>query len=290
MPRLGSPSSELPWARGVRGIDLGVHALVSTYTTFRDELLFTLVEPAARAEMTRQAYAVAPSKYVEGAPIFEQGLYDWERAALGEMRLERGARLLVGGVGGGREIPGLAAAGHHVVAFDPVPALCAAARLVAARYPNVVVHEGSYTDYVLGVRSGEGPLAGVRGPYDGIVLGWGSFNHVTTRTEQVAVLAALREASPSASVLVSIFTRASANDIGGNDRLRRPLRAVLGLVTGRQVEAGLRYETRCAFIYRFTQEEFTGVAAEAGYRTQRVERCAYQHGARTPAYAILEPS
>jgi 23S rRNA (adenine2503-C2)-methyltransferase len=84
---------------------------------------------------------------------------------------------------------------------------------------------------------------GVTGPHDAIVLGRGSFAHVTDEGTQVVLLRALRKSSLVAPVLLSFALRRSEGDIGDTARPRRALRS-RGANT-RSAE-GPRRRTRCS--------------------------------------------
>ncbi len=254
----------------------------------RDEILFAFVPEERRGEVTRLAYDRLPANYGPGGRGFEGGLLPWEVASLELMNVRRGSRVLVGGVGGGRELSGLCEMGCRIVAFDPSPALTDAASRVGERL-GIPVYRASYEDFVEAEARRDGPLARLLGPHDAVVLGRGSFGHLTHDAQQLALLRALRRSSPEAPVLLSFETR-SADDQGESLTVRRALRAVFGRVGGQPVPAGLRYDTRRGFVYQFTEPELLDLSRRAGYRVAVFERSPYAlRGGRPPAHAVLVP-
>ncbi len=170
----------------------------------RDGILFAWVPPAARSQATTALYTTQAT-YLPGGPRFKAGLFDWERRALATPPFPRCGRVLLGGAGGGRELAGLCALNYAVVAFEPSPTLAAGAQRIAVEIPGAQAYQASYDDLVRAVRYGEGSLAGapLAGGFDAVVLGWGSFSHLTDPDERTALLHAVRDLAPTAPVLLS---------------------------------------------------------------------------------------
>lgn len=280
-----------PWVKAVRFVDRQVTRVFRAHQVFRDELLFAYTPPRLRTEVTALAYSELPAMYGPGSRTFESGLFDWERSALALMMVDSRSRVLIGGIGGGRELYPVAKMAAEVVAFDPSGALVEVARQAAERLGNVSVYQGSYDDLVVGFREQHGPLAeATRLTYDAVILGRGSFAHVTDESERLAVLNALRKIAPRAPLLLSFTLRGASEDLGDSVRARRTLRAVFGRLGGRAVQPGLRYEGRFGFVYRFTEEEIRDLATRAGYRVAEFARSQYaQRDGRPPAHAVLFP-
>jgi len=273
-------------------VDRQVTRAYRIHEVVRDELLLAFTTSSHRSRLTMLAYGAAPAVYGPGGRHFDPGLFDWEESALGFMKVGKESRVLVGGIGGGRELPALAQRAGVVVAFEPSGALLELARRVAEPFENVSLYQGTYEDFVTAVRERRGPLAALCGPYDAIILGRGSFAHVTDESEHRAVLGALRSSSPRAPILVSFAVRpASRYERSLSTRARRELRGVLTRLGGRNVGPGLRYEVRRGFIYDFSEEEMRALADGAGYRVHEFGFSPYalRGGGRPPAHALLVP-
>jgi hypothetical protein len=278
------------WVKTVRFVDRQVTRAYQLHAVLRDELLFAYTPPAHRTDVTALAYSGGPALYGPGSRHFESGLLEWERTALALMNVGPRSRVLIGGIGGGRELPEVARMASHVVAFEPSAALYEFARGAAEALPNVAVHHASYDDLVDAVAGRGGPLEGALGPYDAVILGRGSFGHVTDETAQLALLNALRESSPDAPVLLSVTLRRAPGDLGNSVGARRALRGVLGRLGGRPVRPGLRYEDRCGFLYRFTEAEIRELSQQTRYRVGELALSPYAlRGGSAPAHAVLFP-
>jgi SAM-dependent methyltransferase len=278
------------WVRALRLVDREIVRAYHLHEAVRDELLFAFVPPERRTAVTADGYGDHTEMYATGGRAFDSGLFDWEIASLDLMKVTRGSRVLVGGVGGGRELAGLVERGCLVVAFEPSRPLFEAANDAAQSMPNVRVFEASYEDLVALEARPEGSLLPLLGPHDAIVLGRGSFAHLADEAQQLALLRALRRSSPKAPVLLSFVMRRPNDDWGDSMRVRRVLRAAFDKVGGHTVAPGLRYDSRRGFVYLFTEEEIRDLAARAGYAVLAFGRSPYAlRGGRPPAHAVLGP-
>ncbi len=124
----------------------------------------------------------------------ELGLFDFERQALQTAFPPPPARVLVLGVGGGRELGALRSAGYAVDGCDPVPALAAAAKQVLGADGQVLC---------CGAEALDG-AADLPGPYDAALFGWGAWSHLFGVASRRAALRALRaRLRPNAPLLLS---------------------------------------------------------------------------------------
>lgn len=223
-----------------------------------EELICARTPPAARAALTSAMFSRLDWYYSPGGTVHEHGLWAWETAACDAMGVSAGSTVLVGAAGGGREIDGLRAMGINARGFDP-------SDLVDAR-SDVELAKGTYDDLVAAIDGQPNSLAALASePFDAVILGWGSFNHVLTDADQVALLQALRRRWPQASVLLSYQT-ARDERITEPPRvaaLRRRVRARLG--TDRH-SAGVEYLSAGGFMTFPTHESVAAVARAAGYR------------------------
>lgn len=126
-----------------------------------------------------------------------RGLFDWEAAAV-RQHFPAGARVLVTGAGGGREVIALLDDGFDAHGFEPNPVLVEAGRRVLA--------ERGHADRLQVMGRDLAPVAD--GPWDAVVVGWGSYMLMPGRARRLAFLRALRaQLSPDALLLVSFWPR-----------------------------------------------------------------------------------
>jgi hypothetical protein len=252
----------------------------------RDELLRAWLRPELRERVTEHAYA-KQTAYLPGGATYERGLFDWEDEALSKPPFPKRGRVLLGAAGGGRELRVLCERGFEVVAFEPNDTLRAGAEAVARDHPKARVLPGSYRDLVAATTERTGPLADAlaTGPFDAVVLGWGSVTHVLSRKEHVALLRAVRHAAPRAPVLISFFLRPSTTSRGKSDRLRDGLRLLFSTLGANTSEEGLSYEMNGGFVYYFTEDEVQELAFEAGYEVSYLRAWPFPHAVLIPLEA-----
>lgn len=166
----------------------------------------TNVPPSRRAQVTEALYAPQRS-YAPGGARFGEGLFDWERRVIDHVAWPRRGRLLVGGAGGGREVVALAARGYRVTGFDPAEALVEMGRAAVARCGGCSLVPGGYDDLVAESRGARTRLRGALsdGPFDGVILGWGSLNHVLELEDRADLVASIRRLWPSAPLLLTYY-------------------------------------------------------------------------------------
>jgi len=248
----------------------------------RDELLFAYLPASARSAFTVDSYSPEHS-YVSGGYVFEMGLFDWEKALLDGPLLPRSGRVLLGAAGGGRELKGLAERGYVVSAFEPAPDLLAAARQVASSFPGSRVVHATYSDLCALARGESSKLAGFELDVDLVWLGWGSISHLTEPGEVLALLRAVRTLLPDKLVVLSYLPRGSEAEKGrGARKLREALRSVFGRLGGAPVPEGLDCHTLSGFAYLFTEEEFSALVQQAGYRALMRQRDPFPHAVLSP--------
>jgi hypothetical protein len=278
-----SRRSDVPiWVRGVLAADRLTRAAGNAFCAMRDEVLCSFVGPEVRPLVNALIYD-RETKYLPGGRVFEAGLFEWEREAIHQMRLPKGASVLLGGAGAGRELVGLCRLGFSVAAFEPSPRLAAALRGVATQQPHATVEYGSYSDLVLYAERGTGRLAPLLARrFDGVILGWGSFSHLLTNLERSAVLAAIRAIAPEARVLLSHLpppperARPSAP--------RRAVRALLRrLASAERAEPATGFLPEGGFYIGLTRDDVVRTAAEVGYRIDVSVKYPYPHVVLVPS-------
>lgn len=272
------------WVKLLRRIDRFAWYAYHAHEIVRDEVLFAWLRPELRGELTLLAYSDMAT-YLPGGATYQGGLFPWERQLLSHSLIPKGGRVLLGAAGGGRELLALAEAGYEVVAFEPNPTLLGGARATAERFPGTRVVSAAYGDLVQAATAGSGPLADlVKSHFDWVLLGWGSFTHVTEPADQLALLRALRALVPNGPVAFSFFLRKAGAEVPSrSQRLRDGARAALRrLGTNEPPPPGLGYEFGGGFVYNFTEADIGALAHASGYEVAHFDASAFP-------YAILRP-
>lgn len=230
---------------------------------------------AALAGMDSEELKVLTSHiYDSMGDLWQESLFEWEKKWF-EQYLGPGVdKLLIGGAGAGREVKYFLEQNKEIVAFDGSPRL---ARLGKKKYSDTstcVFLSLTYEDLFYATSSDAAKGRGLvmdMGPYDAVLLGWGSFTHLTTHTDRVALLSFLREICPSGPVLLSFWMADSQEDVirsGQADRLGRRLGAVIA-GAGDKWQAERRWDkVSClgGFGHYFTEEEIRQISQDAGYK------------------------
>jgi hypothetical protein len=146
------------------------------------------------------------------------GLTWWERHAI-DRYFSDCRKILITAAGGGREVLALRRLGYEVDALECNEALAA--------YANRLVSREGYT---ASVRVCErDTISHSAGPYDGIIVGWGSFMLVPGKRRRVALLRELRMlVPPGAPILLSFFAlEASGRRLSIIQSVGSPIRRLL---------------------------------------------------------------
>lgn len=216
---------------------------------------WTIVERAALHGLHEKELDVVAARVYDASPSYRtETIEPWEEAWW-RARLPRRGRVLVGGCGAGREVLWLLAHGYEVEAFDPAPSLVALARERVRGRARVDV--ANYAAFV------DGKLAD--GPFDAVVLGWGSFSHVLSAPSRTALLQACARVCPRGPILLSWMRagdppRGRASHIG--DRLGRAVGALRG-VPERDVSRDAIY-LHLGPAHHLDDDEVAGLARAAG--------------------------
>lgn len=241
-------------------------------------------------------YFARSTKYVDAADQ-RSGLYPFEERALARFFPPPPARLLAHGVGAGRELLALVAAGYELEAYEPAPRLAAAAtQLVAA---------SGVRPPVVGVLSlqqwaAQQEAQGFGQSYAAVFTGWGVWAHLVGQRDRLRVLEALRRACPEGPVLLSFFSGAALFDVAEKPAVRVPLHPRFEAPPLRFTRHTLRERLFGAlalergtgwgrgFFFHLTEEwELREEAASAGYEVAYYERdlSRYPHAVLVPAGA-----
>lgn len=249
------------WVRGVVASDRALAEALALRAAVRDAALLHLLDADTRAAVTAWRYA-GQTTYLPGGAAYTRGLFDWEREALEHLQLAPGARVLVGGAGGGRELAALAALGFTAVGFDPSPGLVAGA---AGRLPaGASLVQGDYAALCEAVEGRGGALAGTvaAGPWDAVVCGWGSLSHLPDAASRRRLFAALAALTPR--VLVS--TVLPPRHRGRAGKVFGAVGAALDALGARgRPEADAAYVEGVGFVARVELAALDALAAQTGW-------------------------
>lgn len=270
------------WVKAVQWTDRAAWYAFRAEEVARDEVMRAWVSPKLHEAVVTGRYATL-REYLPGGRTFERGLFDWEEEALAKAPFPTSGRVLVGAAGGGREMNVLLSRGFEIVAFEPNPVLREGAESVAKKHAGARVIDATYKDLITAAERGTGPLADLKETkLDAVILGWGSFTHVLTHEEHLALLKAVRHVAPKAPVLVSYFTRGTGGAEGKSDRLRNGLRSLFGALGAHKPSEGLSYDMTNGFVYMYTEEEIHALAFEAGYEVFSIRAWSFPHAVLTP--------
>lgn len=211
-------------ARLMARVILATRAIDTAHRYFdkaRSRAVVRLASPAVLEAFNALAYE-SDEAYVPGTTQFRHHLFAWETASVGRFFPPAPARLLIGGAGGGREAFALAERGYEVVAFEPAAGLAAGMAGTASSAEGVRAFRARYETLprLAPARPGE-PAEDLRAlaPFDGALMGWGSFSHLMSEESRIRALRSMAE-TVDGPILVSFL--AFRNDDGprgrGSDR------------------------------------------------------------------------
>lgn len=148
-----------------------------------------------------EAYYADNEKYVD-TEYNIKGLWAWEQAEI-DAHFEPGSRVVVSAAGGGREVHALLQQGFDAHGFE--------CNLRLADYAERFLADAGHPGRISQAPRDGWPPRGAA-PYDGLVVGWGSYMLVRSRARRVGFLReAARRLSPGAPVLLSFFPRAEGD-------------------------------------------------------------------------------
>ena len=206
-----------------------IDAAHSAFDKARSRAVVRMASDQVLMEFNALAYQ-KDSTYVPGAEQFRHHLFAWESATLRAHFPVAPARLLVGGAGGGREAFALAERGYDIVAFEPAAEL-AAGMADKASTSSVRVFRGRYETLpdLDPARSGaaEGNLRALA-PFDGAVMGWGSFSHLMSEESRIRALESMAAVVDGPIMVSFLAFRRSGETAGRLNRRNDVFSAFIG--------------------------------------------------------------
>ena len=183
------------------------------------------------------------------------GLFIWEKEAIKEY-FGGCKRLLVLGVGGGREVLALLKLGYQVDGFESNQSLVVAA--------NELLREEGFDPAVRWIEPDRVPDTGTT--YDGIVVGWAMYMSIQTRKRRIAFLRQLRtHTRMQGPILISFVAR---GDVLSAAQYR------VGVTIANMIRRVLRREPAEVgdwlgpmYARHFKQDEITLELAEGGFKS-----------------------
>lgn len=207
-------------ALGVKTIRAS-HAIDRVYAKYqraRSSLITALASDATLDRFNDETYSAA-GVYKPGGSYTRRFLFPWEESAIRAHFPGPPARILIGGAGAGREAFALEDMGYDIVAFEPVPALVAEMAGRAAEGSRVRALTGRYQDLPRLTEHGAKVDVPSLGPFDAVILGWGSMSYLRTPAERVGTMQAVSRLTHG-PVLMS-FTDVTGDVVPPQGRLGR---------------------------------------------------------------------
>ena len=220
-----------------------------------------------RVEDIAQANSAAYAQWDRylNADYNRSGLADWEHdAAVGYFPPD--SAILVASAGAGREVLGLERLGYHPVGFDPSFELVAQGR-------RFLESEGSTAELLLSPPDHVPP--GIEGPFGGVLVGWGGYIHIYTRTARVSFLRELRAlVDHNAPMVLSFFLRMPEDrSFTATQRIALFVRALRR--SREPIEPGDTIEG--TFDHHFTWDEIESELTDGGFSVVESSSAPYPH-------------
>jgi len=179
-----------------------------------------------------------------------RGFMPWEARVVEEYFPGR-MRILVTSCGGGREVLAFAERGSDVVGTECHPDLCRIAQRLCRTVENAEVH-----------CLPPDTLPKTDRPFDGCMVGWGGYSHLTPRSKRIALLKNLADhLRPGGPLVVSYLARGSGRE-GSISTALAIANGIRALTGRRRLEPGDTVSP--AFHHRFLPGEAADEARRAG--------------------------
>lgn len=239
-------------------------ALDRAYQAFdraRGEVVLALATDRVLDGCNDLIYGAMPL-YRADAATFRPSLFTWEQRAIEHFFPPPPARVLIGGVGGGREAFALAELGYDVVAFDPSRQLIDTMLTRCREQSQIVPLLGGYGE----LPNLRDALSGVRvdlsafGLFDAGILGWASYSHLRSEEQREHALSEFRN-RVQGPILVSFF-----HDSSTADKAPKPRRLRRWLPGKFNRDPGNAFSVHVGFYHRVSHERLNQTAARSGLR------------------------
>jgi hypothetical protein len=190
---------------GGRGVEKTCQRGLTALCEASNGFLRSALTPEEMTELGLALYEVEPGLEAQNA-----GLFPWEASWYASSLPPVPARVLVLAAGEGRESRALLRQGYTIDALEPVRLFWERCRAVQG-IGHVV--RATFSDLVKSVLAAEANAASPLSTqtYDAAIVGWGGFNHVLSRAEQVALLETCCALSPQGPLLLSFYSRDSSD-------------------------------------------------------------------------------
>lgn len=237
-------------------------ALDRAYRAFdraRGEVVLALATDRVLDGCNDLIYGTMPL-YRADAPTFRPCLFNWEQRAVERFFPPPPARVLIGGVGGGREAFALAELGYEVVAFDPSRQLVDTMLTRCGEVSRIVPLIGGYAELpnLRDARTGVGVDLSTFGHFDAGILGWASYSHLRSEAEREHTLTEFQN-RVQGPVLVSFF-----HDGSNADKAPKPRRLRRWLPGKFNRDPGNAFSVHVGFYHRVSHERLNQTAARCG--------------------------
>lgn len=181
------------------------------------------------------------------------GFFDWERA-VNDKYFSDSQLILIAAAGGGREVIAFAKEGREVTAFDCVHELVEYSR-------ELLQGQGLSAKLIYGAPD-EVPSA--LDVYDGIIVGWGAYIHISGRDTRIRFLQDLRmHLVDGGSILLSFFVRKSESK---RMHWERYIANTIRKLTLREQDVELGDVLDGTLDHYFTESEIRAEMSEAGFK------------------------
>ncbi len=256
-PEPGGPSKSVDVYLGAsRWLRRGIRAVGGTFNG-----LWLGVLSDAALDAVDTSYYDGRDSYRD-ASYNERGLFEWESVAIGA-HFGECRRVVVTAAGGGREVLALRERGFDARGFECNAGLVHAGRRLLADHG----HEGT----IEVCARHEWPT---NEPFDGVVVGWGSYMLIRGRQRRVAFLrGAARSLPKGGPLLVSFFGR---DRLGAEFRLITALGNAIRTLAGRELlELGDTLVPN--YVHVFTEDAIESELRDGGFELVAYERTPYRH-------------
>lgn len=273
------PGGTPHWAARVIWASTVLDRVYRAFDRVRGELVLALATDEILDGCNNLIYGAAPVYHAD-SPAFRPHLFGWERRAVERFFPPPPGRILIGGVGGGREAFALEEMGYEVVAFDPSPRLIGTMLTRCGERSPVWPLIGGYEELPLlrDARTGAAADLSRLAPFDAGIMGWASYSHLRSQEQREHALAEFGE-RVAGPILVSFFGEDSPAD-----RVRKPGRLRRWLPGKFNQEPGNAFTVHVGFYHRVSDARLRQAAECCGLRVLYIDT---EENSETWPHAVL---